>query len=830
MPSKLSMFVARICESSWLAALVIVPILFNPYTERFFEEDKIPLMRSTALIVLAGLLVAAGEQWSLRETHKRAWWKVPLVVPVLLLTGAYLLATLFAVDPQVSWWGAYLRSQGTYTLLSYIIIFFAVLCFVREEKQIQHIITIILLTSVPVALYAFLQNNGLDPIQWRDSVERRVMSTLGNPIFIGAYLIMVVPLTIMRIIEHFQQLLQSDEEQEEKEEKDSPNYFASSLLLGAYLFLLIIQLMSIIYSQSRGPLLALLIGLACFALFTSILVGRWLTLTFIGLGVLGITFLVVFNLPNTPLEPLKQLPYLERLGSLDSGQQGGIGSGRPQIWQGGIDLLRDNPLRDIVGYGPDAMYIVYEPYSPPELAELSEFKGRMFDRSHNEVLDLLIMTGVFGLSAFLLVCVTLFYYFFKWLNFIKTKSQGYGFIGLVVMGSLIAILLSYLIDGSFRFFGIALPLGIIAGMMIYLLILALTRFEQVSQPRPHALLLITLFSIIITHFIELQFGIAISATRLYFWVYAALIVVIGSPLLRSATKEQSTNKLSQKSTSRRTRSTKKRNKNKTQQNMPSETWWNKWQRTLPSLSSTILLSLMMSLMLMVMTFNFYIHSFEIEMNPYPIVWLFLATWLYGALIVAAESSFEKENKGGWLLRLSTYALISLGIWGMFCLIYIPWVQPPVMTEISLETFYALVNRMANAITVLYLFVFLIIILAAIASFFITRKNKNPDQVTPPMMRGPVWLAGVYAALFLLVVPLTVNTNLNVSRADTFNKEGIKYENGGQLEPAILLYEKAVEMQGHQEYYVENLHRATLNQAQIIEDSAEQSSSDLLEQP
>ena len=49
MPSKLNMFVARICESSWLAALVVVPILFNPYTERFFEEDKIPLMRSTAL-------------------------------------------------------------------------------------------------------------------------------------------------------------------------------------------------------------------------------------------------------------------------------------------------------------------------------------------------------------------------------------------------------------------------------------------------------------------------------------------------------------------------------------------------------------------------------------------------------------------------------------------------------------------------------------------------------------------------------------------------------------------------------------------------------------
>ena len=833
MPTTLSAFVARISESSWLAALIIVPILFNPYTERFFEEDKIPLMRSTALIVLVALLIFVGEQINLKRNSDRPWWKVPLVVPTLFLTAIYLVATAFSVEPRVSLWGAYLRLQGTYTWLSYIIIFFGVLLFVREQKQIQRIITIILLTSVPVTLYAFLQNNGLDPIQWQDNVVDRVRSTIGNPILVSAYLIMVVPLTIMRIIEHFRLPLQSEKE---NEKGNTPNYLASSLLLGAYLFLLIIQLMSIVYSQSRGPLLALLIGMAFFALFASVLVGRWLTLIFIGLIALGIAFLVLFNLPNTPLEPLRQVPYLGRLGSLYAGEQGGIGSGRPLIWQNAIKLLANNPVRNIVGYGPDAMYIVYEPYFPSELEDLPDFKDRFIDRSHNQVLDSLIMTGVLGFGAEFILFLSLFYYFFKWLGFIGTARQRYLFMALIAIGGLGGTALPYFIEGSFRFFPIGLPVGIMLALMIYLLVIAVIRFEQISQqPHRQALLLITLFAVIMAHFIEIQFGIAFSITRLYFWLYAALIVVIGLPLLRSEITESTNQQISQatqKLTSpkhRRKGRIKRRDKNKQQ----SSTWMgtSEWKSMLPSLSNTIVLSLMMSLLLMVMTFNFYIRAFNLSITNYSILWLFLATWLYGALIIPAESSFEQENEGGWLLRLATYAAVSLGMWAIFCLIYMPWVQLPAPgSMISVEELYAFVSRMANAITVLYVFVFLIIILAAVAgSSFLFSTGKN-NKIRPPMMQAPAWLGAVYALLFILIVPLTVITNLNVSRADTFNRQGTKYEVDGQLDVAIMLYETAVEMQKYQEYYRDNLYRATLNRTRMIEESAQENSSELLEQP
>ena len=42
-----------------------------------------------------------------------------------------------------------------------------------------------------------------------------------------------------------------------------------------------------------------------------------------------------------------------------------------------------------------------------------------------------------------------------------------------------------------------------------------------------SLTLISLVSAVLAHFIEINFGIAIAATRTYFWIYAALILLVG---------------------------------------------------------------------------------------------------------------------------------------------------------------------------------------------------------------------------------------------------------------------------------------------------------------
>ncbi|MGH2541876.1 MAG: O-antigen ligase family protein, partial [Ardenticatenaceae bacterium] len=386
---------------------------------------------------------------------------------------------------------------------------------------------------MPPSLYAFLQNRGLDPIPWGGDVVRRVSSTAGNPIFISAYLILVMPLTLMRVIEHVRPLIRSGSEEQKH------NYLASSLLAGAYLFLFLIQLVTIVFSQSRGPLLGLGVGLVFFGILYSLRYSRRLTLLIAGLTVAGIAFLILFNLPQSPLAPLRDVSYIGRLGRVFETEEG-TGRVRTLIWEGATDLLASDPARALVGYGPEAMYVAYNPFYPPELAQV-EKRNASPDRSHNETFDSLIMTGVLGFAAQTALFLSIFYYVLRWLGLIKSGGQRNAFFSAVGIGGLLGAILPYLLEGSFRMSGVGLPAGVAIGLIAYLLVYAVRHLKgEQEQPHPYYLLLITLLAAVIGHFVEIHFGIAIGATRLYFWIYAALIIAIGLPLVATPQGESLT--------------------------------------------------------------------------------------------------------------------------------------------------------------------------------------------------------------------------------------------------------------------------------------------------
>lgn len=805
MQTRLSSFLGRIIEGGWFAALIIVPILFNVYTERVFEEDKIPLMRSIALVMFVALIIWGIERGktAFKGPDGRPWWKIPLVLPALVLAAVYIISTVFSIVPRISWWGAYIRRQGTYTWLSYITIFLGIVFLARDRKQVQRIITMILLISVPATLYAFLQNRGLDPLPWGGDVTRRVSSTAGNPIFISAYLIMVVPLTIMRILEHFQVLLQPEEENEEENESGSgPNYLASSFLAGAYLFLLIIQLMTIVYSQSRGPLLGLLVGLTFFAILASLPISRWLTFAFTGLAVAGIVFLLVFNLQNSPLEPLREVPYLGRLGTvfeLDSGN----GKVRALIWEGVIDLLAADPVRDIVGYGPESLYVAYNKHYPPELTSV-EKRNASPDRSHNETFDALSMTGILGFAAQTFFFLSIFYYVLKWLGLINNKRQRRIYIGLLLTGGILGTILPYLVEGQWRLAGAGIPAGLTLSTIAYMLFYIVTNLKESEKSyHPNHLLLVALLSCVVAHFIEAHFGIAIGATRLYFWSYAALIVVVGLPLMRlEGEKDQQEVALATESVSTSKRKRGRRRKP------------NRISSTSSPFTNSIVLSLLMSLLLMVMVFNFYTIDMDISVNGYSMVWLFLATWFFGALVVAAESTFQEEKSVGWLQRIGIYIVITFVLSAIFVSIYVPSIQPKAFASqnITPDDLVNSITPIANAITILYLFTFLMI---ALITAVLMYKDRSSIYKT---MNLPVWVPSAYGVLVVpIVIWMIINTNLDISRADTFNKQGSGYERSGQLDAAIVFYQTALEMQPHEDRYLLNIGRLYMEKARRITD-------------
>ncbi len=202
--------------------------------------------------------------------------------------------------------------------------------------------------------------------------------------------------------------------------------------LGGYALLALIQLLCIGLTQSRGPYTGLLAGLFVFLLlWTWRRRIRWALIGVLVLAALGGLFLAVFNLPNTPLigkvamqspqvasfvenqlEPLKGVPYLGRLGRIFDASEG-TGKVRILIWfgdeigEGSIGLIKAHPLRTLIGYGPEAMHVAYNPYYPPELAHV-EKRNASPDRAHNAIIDELVTLGVVGLSAYLFYFIAFF--------------------------------------------------------------------------------------------------------------------------------------------------------------------------------------------------------------------------------------------------------------------------------------------------------------------------------------------------------------------------------------------------------------------------------------
>ena len=261
MPSKLSQWCNGFIEAGWLIAIVAIPLFFNIHSDRVFEPDKLTLLRSIALLMAGAWLVGFIDRqgWDnvdwLKWNHPQSVWRMPFVLPVFLLVVVYIISTLFSVTPVVSWTGSYQRLQGTYTTLAYIVVFAMVATTMRTEAQVKRVITAVIITSIPISFYAILQHYGLDPLPWGGDTQRRVAGHMGNAIFIAAYLIMAVPLTIGRIIEAFTNIL-SDEELS----------YADVIRASIYIFAVAIQIMAMVWTRSRGPFVGIGVGMFAFGL------------------------------------------------------------------------------------------------------------------------------------------------------------------------------------------------------------------------------------------------------------------------------------------------------------------------------------------------------------------------------------------------------------------------------------------------------------------------------------------------------------------------------------------------------------------------------------
>lgn len=290
-----------------------------------------------------------------------------------LFLGVYAIALVFSADPHFSFWGDPDRAWGALNYILYVVL--GLIAFLSFSKREWKTVWLGVFAGAGLlALIALAQRFALLPGLIHPTT--RVYATLGNPIFLGAYL---APLVLL--ISGFALWARSR--------------WAWG---GAALLLFTIGL-----TVSRSAFVGVAAGTLFFLFFAPIR-SRFFRPAGLVLALAGAAiFLTLFLHPKPPafLGQETGSAYLwERITP-----QSILGTDRFAGW--GIELqgILDRPL---LGYGPYNSAIGFNKHFDPAIPELRDSTG-FWDTGHSMYVDIAAGTGLLGFSAFLVFLGTLFW-------------------------------------------------------------------------------------------------------------------------------------------------------------------------------------------------------------------------------------------------------------------------------------------------------------------------------------------------------------------------------------------------------------------------------------
>jgi tetratricopeptide (TPR) repeat protein len=835
-------------------------MFFNVYSSRVFEPDKISLIRSIALLmVVIWLVKVANGGWAWMKAWRPSgaaadpadesgqnwsgWVRNPLFIPVILLITAYLLSTLFSVAGFVSWFGSYQRLQGTYTFLSYITIAGLTAATLRKPAQLRRLQHAVIIASFPIALYGIIQRLGNDPLPWGGDVTQRVASTAGNAIFLAAYLIMAFFLTLERVFSNFVRLLGIGQQPTGDRQE-----WQSTALGALYLFILLVQSIAIFWTDSRGPWLGWFLAIYLFVLLAlSVVRPRGFKLwtgIWVGLGLFGAGFVIALNVVPA-LQPIREIPIFNRLSSVLNLEQG-TGRVRVLIWEGSSEMIRPhdpltfpdgsqdaiNAIRPLLGYGPEAMWVAFNPFYPPDLAHV-EARNASPDRSHNETWDSLVITGLLGFGAQMAVFISIFYWALSWLGLITNRRDSllfFLFLFVAGVGAAAGLMLSD--DGKLRLFAVGLPFGLIAGLALYTSLAAFlhagTKVDRSDFARQ--MMVIALFCAIIAHFFEIHFGIAIASTRTHFWVLTALLMVLGmrlaqpvsEDLLEPAAAESGAESEAVAARSGKAKPASAANRSR----LPRRRVVN----DLPLTPLTVMSDLLAFLTLVyVFTTNGtgQVDGLQVLLSSVlqrpggeglitsPSIFLLLVfTWLVAVVVGLAEESVSRRNapsSSWWWKAIGVHAAIVWGGWFVYGL----W-QGLRLTPMSAPagtTNEQFLNMQLERVAGHFGLFTGIAVTWILGTGLVYAWRSLREKGLPATRRlAAAAISGITAGA--LALALIIGVNVNLVKADIVYKQGQQFDAQGNWINSVELYRRALATRATEDHYMLFLGRALLEQAKL----------------
>ena len=169
--------------------LLGAPLIFYTKGHDVFEFNKLTAVRAfsalAASLFLAKLLFVRPLELTRSSTD----------IPLLAWLGACFVATANTVNLRLSLHGVYEDFEGITTLVNYAFLMYLVQQHIRTERQIRMVIGAIIMAGTVAGFYGILQNVNIDFVPWNPATYSpdRMFSTMGNPNFLAAYLVMSLP-------------------------------------------------------------------------------------------------------------------------------------------------------------------------------------------------------------------------------------------------------------------------------------------------------------------------------------------------------------------------------------------------------------------------------------------------------------------------------------------------------------------------------------------------------------------------------------------------------------------------------------------------------------
>lgn len=334
-----------------IVALTAVPVLFNPRGQAAFDVVKAGLLEVLGL--LAGLVALLAAR-----TDRRPLQVQPLLIAAGGVVAAYAAATAAGVAPALSFYGGGIRSEGLYVMLALGATAFAVSTF--DASETNAILVAMIAGSIGPSVYAVAQSVILDmPYKGPDEFAARAGGTLGNPILLGGYLVVLMPIT-------------------------AAVAFSMRERSAGIWSILVIQTAALAATRAKGAALALAVAAAVAAAATIDLTERRRRLVAIAAG----AFVAISAAATVML-------VYHRYGTLIVGQTLRV---RALIWRDVVRLIAAQRARLVLGYGPEMLQSMIAPFYTPDI---TSFEGTFAvpDRAHNDLLDTIVSAGVIGAAA-----------------------------------------------------------------------------------------------------------------------------------------------------------------------------------------------------------------------------------------------------------------------------------------------------------------------------------------------------------------------------------------------------------------------------------------------